>query len=180
MLAILGFPIYMIARYQAHLKSGKVYRIRTEPVDPFNPFLGRSVRLRIENEFDFPYADSLLKPGQTVYITLEKDSLGYDALTTLKTEVPSSEDYFQTQISRIFVSRTLSKSARVEIPFEYYYLNEQLAPAAEALLNNCCNDTLPDIYVQIRVLDGEPIMDDVFVGEQTIVEYLLEKKGMKE
>jgi uncharacterized membrane-anchored protein len=167
MALMLGFPLYMIYRYQTHLQNGEVYRIMTRPIDPYNPFLARSIQLNVDDSFEFADASTRLEIGQIVYLKLEKDSTGYDHFAEMVVDKPE-RDYLRTQVRSVGPN-----TAWVEIPFEYYYLNEQLAPGAEELFRNR-EDSLPEMYVQIRVMDGEGIMEEVFVGEQTIVDYLLE------
>ncbi|MBK7870656.1 MAG: GDYXXLXY domain-containing protein [Saprospiraceae bacterium] len=75
MLLYIWFPFNMIWQTEQVLKNGTVYRFQLQPIDPYDAFRGRYVSLFYGNQ-EIQVSDSL-HYGQEVYVTLQRDSLGF-------------------------------------------------------------------------------------------------------
>jgi uncharacterized membrane-anchored protein len=168
-------PGYLIQRGQATLQDGAVYRLRTAPVDPVDPFRGRYVVL------DFEAASiTLLKPdpalhaGQRVYAPIRVGVDGYAELAPPLPAPPQSGDYLTVTV--LWINGT---ELRLQLPFDRYYLDETLAPEAERRYwdaNRAGDDDAEDprrpAWVQVRVLDGYALTEELFIDGRPVHELL--------
>jgi hypothetical protein len=53
-----------------------------------------------------------------------------------------------------------------------YFINEDKAYEAELILRDFRQDRPEDLYVAVRVLNGEARLEDIFVEETPLLEYL--------
>jgi hypothetical protein len=173
MILYLWFPYSMITDQQSILEKGEVFRFRPRPVDPYDAFRGRYIVLRfVDQNIDFPDAKSVFKYDDKIFVSLEKDSLGYVYFSNPSFEKPESQNYLKTK-----VLNTREYRVTVEIPenLRRYYLNEKLAPLAEEkfqeLLRNSERDEV-NVYLDARVLNGEVLIEELYFEGLPVSEYL--------
>lgn len=129
-LAQWSLPLAMVQRAQQTLEQGTAYRFRTAPVDPADPFRGRYVTL------DFSAAQIVVPPtwrpmtGAKLYAPVAVGADGFAVLGLPQTSRPAQGDWLVVRLRWRDEER---REARVDLPFDRYYLDEQLAPAAERL-----------------------------------------------
>ncbi len=169
MLLYLWVPFNMIQHTEKILKQGTSHRFRLEPIDPYDAFRGRYVVLFYGNTA-VPAKDSL-SSGQTIFITLEKDSLGYSFFEAAWAAQPEHKDYIITQAA-YFASASDTVNFILPENMQYYYMNEKLAPIVDKLLWQQV-DTIPHKNtVSIRVLKGETAVEELYVDDLPVLEYL--------
>ena len=122
----LAVPASMIARRELTLQYGRQYRFQTAPVDPSDPFRGRYVALHLQANTAPTLPGIPLAPGQRVYAILTEDAAGFAAIASLSLVPPAGDTYFQTSVDYVSGDRV-----QVALPFDRYYTDEHLAPAAE-------------------------------------------------
>ncbi len=164
----------MIRQTERILQKGEVYRFQLQPIDPYDAFRGRYVSLFYGTQ-QVTAEDSLLR-GQTAYIELAKDSSGYAYFSAAYTEAPASGGYLITEISYAqdsLVTFDLPES------MAYYYMNEESAPEVEKLV---MRPRSPDdretvrASVDVRILNGEAVVEELFINELPVKEYLKRNK----
>lgn len=151
-LAQLAVPAHLIRRQQTTLAHGTEYRFRTAPVDPADPFRGRYVAL----DFEAACADTGYEPHWPVqerkwFARLARDAEGYARIEGLSRERPAAGDYIQVR-SRGW--SCVNGQERLELPFNRYYLPEEMAPQAEAAY--LASNRRAQAASQVQVPDGEP------------------------
>ena len=162
---ILLVPLYIILNSEDVLENGHRHKIRLRGYDPFDPFRGKYLRLRIEDRL--PFTDDL-KEGEPVYVLLEKDSLGFSHFSTAVKERPKHTDYIEAQL--IFIYET---TVQVKIDnLNKYFINEDKAKKAEEVMAEYTRNRPDELYLAIRVLNGETRIEDIFVREKPFLEYL--------
>lgn len=174
MLLYLWFPWQMIRNSQQVLQEGVSYRFRPVPVDPYDAFRGRYVQLSFGN-INFPKKPGIEhKRGQKVYLGLEVDDQGFTRFAELFETPPEGRDYIQSSIQ--FVSGEFDV---VKLPENMlkYYLNEKLAPKAESLYQELVrqdrrDSTAVPAYLDVRVLDGSVLIDELYFEGMAIGDYL--------
>ncbi len=174
MLLYLWFPYNMIRQTEHILQKGEVYHFALEPIDPYDAFRGRYVHLFYGNQ-QVLKRDSLF-PGQTGFITLQKDSLGFAYFSAAYAEAPSELPYVKTTI--LYVHDSL---ATFELPqsMGYYYMNEQSAPEVEKLvMRPQITDSLEMVQasVAVRILNGEAVVEELYINDLPVKEYLDRKQ----
>jgi hypothetical protein len=169
MLLYLAYPYYLIHQQEQILEEGAVFRLPLQPVDPIDAFRGRYLSLNYEAP-TLP-APQGLESGQTIYVTLRRDSLGYAYFDQVFLEAPQGQPYIET------TGYPVNGEVSVDIPENLwrYYLNEKLAPAAEeAYFELVQSGDRREIraYAQVRVLNGEVRIEEVFLEGEPLRAYL--------
>ena len=59
-----------------------------------------------------------------------------------------------------------------DLPFDRYYMEEKLAPAAEAAYRQNSGREKRDAYVVVRIRSGRAVIEDLFICEKPILEYI--------
>lgn len=168
-LAQLAVPGWMIAQREMVLERGTPYKFRTAPVDPYDAFRGRYVWLNFE-ETTVPYTGGGLVPyGRPVYVAIETAEDGFARLTAASQQPPASGDYLRVE-GYWYQGDNLS----VQLPFDRYYMNEDAAPQAEIAVREHSLVNNRDAYVVVRVLNGQSVLEQLYVADTPIEEFILQ------
>ncbi len=179
-LILLMIPLYMVFSSEDILENGNRHKIRLQAYDPFDPFRGKYLMLNYDNSAD---CDNTLKDGDDCYITLKKDSLGFSYFDYASAEKPKGTDYFKSRVEYMGsffdpgfdgdwpedIGATCNFSTN---NFSKYFINENKAKRAEDFVIDYQRSRPDDIYVAIRVLDGEVRLEDIFIEETPLLEFL--------
>ena len=178
-LAQLAVPAWMLIGHERVRSEGEVFKFRTAPVDPQDPFRGEYVRL----DFEAANGHWILPPQETAgeayrhrgFALLAKDSKGFGTIQRIVQERPTAGTFVHVE----FVSWTNDTLFNVSLPFDRYYLEEGDGPKTEALLATQWNDGVPTqplpAYAVVRVLDGATVITDLIVDDKSIHEWLKEE-----
>jgi uncharacterized membrane-anchored protein len=170
----LATPLGQIWKYEDALRTGRPYKFLTAPVDPYDAFRGKYVAL------NYAYTWTTLREGHTIsprgsaYITLRQNENGFARFGDLTVEPPPSGDYV-----RVEYWITGTNNATFRLPFDKFFLEESKAPKAErAYRENASRrgQTGGQTYVLVRVKDGRGVIEDLFIDDESIREYI--KKQM--
>jgi len=166
-LAQLGVPLSMIARRERVLQHGESFKFNTAPVDPVDVFRGRYVWLNFdENSYEGEKRDDVVR-GQKVHVTVGIGTNGFAQFTGVYTKPPADEPYI-TMRARYASGKTV----HLDLPYDRYYMNERLAPAAERAYREHTRGAKRDAYAVVKVMNGFAVIDDLYVGGVPIVEYI--------
>lgn len=171
----LAVPAWMITGRERILQQGEIYKFRTAPIDPRDPFRGEYVRLDFEAESgSWPVArpDDMQTGEHSAYAILGIDSAGFARINALVDEAPATGAYLEVAYS----TWGNESVERVQLPFDRFYLEEGDGAKTEDLLQPQWNDgemvqPLP-AYAKVRVLDGRAVIEDLIVDERSIHEWL--------
>ena len=169
----LGALAWMIRDHEQVLETGRVYRFRTEPIDPRDPFRGEYVVLNFAAQDGlWPIPDST---AQHAYAWLAEDSAGYAYIAALRMEPPTDgSDHLHVAFGN-WGGDTVH---RVELPFDRFYLEEGDGAATEQLLQPVWEaDTLIQplpAHAVVRVYTGEAVIEDLVVDGRSIHTWLNE------
>lgn len=168
----LGVPISMIAKREATLKTGRQFKFRTAPVDPYDAFRGRYVALNMERTSVKAARNRNFERGQRVFVTLEEDEDGFAELGDLKRQRPGGDSYMRVRVA--YVS---GDDVHLTLPFDRYYMNEEDAPAAEAAYRKHSTREKRDAYVSVRVRQGFAVLENLYVGGVPVEQYLADQNN---
>lgn len=166
-------PAQMIWTSENTIAKGRIWNFKTVPVDPVDPFRGKYIRLRYEVEQrSIPVAENMtFDKNQKVYGLLEEHN-GYADIYQIIISPPKD--------GRPYISVTTRDkaqgSAYIEISFDKYFMEESLAKPAEDAVRAMRNDSTNVVYAKVSVLNGEAVLQDVMVNDQTIAEYVRERR----
>ncbi|MBK7384951.1 MAG: GDYXXLXY domain-containing protein [Flavobacteriales bacterium] len=181
----LGFLAWMIFDHQRVLHDGEVFKFRTAPIDPRDPFRGEYVILNFEasiGEWPDPHAvlDQVTDQGQygrqrSFALIAVSDTSGYAVITGLVAVEPTSGAFLPVT----HYGEKGSMVDRVELPFRRFYLEEGDGATTESMLtpqweNGERTEGLP-AYALVRVYQGQAVIEDLIIGDRSIHEWLNEQ-----
>jgi len=168
-LGVIGIQIWS---YERILKEGDVYYFNVLPLDPYDAFRGRYVTLRFEN------AQAPIAQGKR---STKYESLGYAILehqekfdtvkeiTFLKPQIGSFLEVNVRDDYLITTKKNPSSMVYFSLPFDRFYMREDMAPKAENLLRVRSG---VKVKAKLRVLNGKGVIEDLMVGEIPLSSYL--------
>jgi uncharacterized membrane-anchored protein len=177
-LAQLAVPARMALGQHAVLTRGEQLKIRCAPLDPVNPFMGRYVLLNLSGEV----AASGTRPGRAggkhdAWITYTLDGEGFVNPTALHWVRPKDAPSLKVRTwGNVSEGRTT-----FSYPFDRYYMNEQKAPEVDRLLmrGRFRALTVP-AHVTVRVLGETVVLENLYLDDKPVLEYLREHAGKAE
>lgn len=171
----LAVPVDQIRIREDILRNGTAYKFRTAPVDPSDAFRGRYVALS--------YADTLapFRPGESLlfgnpaYVVLNKDAQGFANFGELSPHPPNQGDFLRVTFQGGAGGDHTGK-ASFRLPFDRFFMEESKAPRAEAAYwrqgNRRRPTEAPPTYVLVRVKDGRGVIEDLFIDNRPIRDFL--------
>jgi uncharacterized membrane-anchored protein len=142
-------------RSELTLRTGRAYKFRTAPVDPY-------VALAFEQREALWDNQKTPSRGSTAFAVLGEDANGFAQVLRLTSLKPESGDYLRVKTGYSGKSNMVS----YRFSFERFYMEERKAPEAERVYREKNRDT----YALVRVRDGVGVIEDLFVGDKPIRE----------
>jgi uncharacterized membrane-anchored protein len=179
--AQLAAPAYMIGQREWILRHGTLYKFRTEPVDPYDPFRGRYVMLGFVQDYATwagpgPVPLKIVAAQPYVFATLTTGADGFAQFSSAGLERPAAGDYLHVRASSDYdVTQNyevLPDRLRLELPFDRYYMNERKAPEAERTYREHNTRRIQDAYVTVRVWKGRAVLEELYIAELPIREFI--------
>lgn len=164
----LATPAWLVARHERTLREGGLYRFHTAPVDPYDAFRGRYVRLSVTPREARPEDARHVRRGRTVYVTLGRDAEGFATLGEVSRRPPREGDYLRARVA----GWAPEGRVRLRLPMERYYLPEDEAPRAERAYQAHAGRTERPAEVRVRIRGGEAVIEDLWVGGRPIREFV--------
>lgn len=173
-LAQWGVPVALVQRAQATLEQGTPYRFRTAPVDPADPFRGRYVALDFEAAQIAVPAGLRFEPDARLWAPIFVGEDGYARLGVPQAQPPEGD-----RVAVRVLWHDEQNGLRIALPFDRYYMDEQLAPEAERLYRDS-NPALPEsdedprraAYVSVRVRKGYALIEELYIDGVPVRERL--------
>ena len=170
-------PLKMIYDSEMTEREGIIYRFKTAPIDPTDPFRGKYVALAFACD-TIATKDSVWAYNQKAYATIVNDSEGYAKVTAVSREAPESGDYVQ-----ILAQHHYQGTLFFNFPFDRFYMEESKAHEAETTYvdyNNSQNiKNRKPAYALVAIKDGNAVLKDVIVDGIPIREFVLKQREEK-
>jgi uncharacterized membrane-anchored protein len=170
--AQLAVPAWMIVGRELTLSRGTQFKFRTQPVDPADYFRGRYVQLRLEPDRAKSSAGADWRRGRRAYAALSTDSNGYASVTWVSLNPPRCSDYVAVRVGWVHRGGT---DVQIDWPMDRFYMEESKAPAAENAYRQHSSATNSNCHVTVRVLNGNAVVEDLYIDGKPIGEYLRRK-----
>ncbi|QNF32076.1 GDYXXLXY domain-containing protein [Adhaeribacter swui] len=162
-------PAKMILDQEKVLATGKEFKFKTAPVDPYDPFRGKYITLNFAGNTVKILKNENWLPGETAYVSVITDQAGFASIKAIsKKEPATTEAYFKTTVR--YVTEDKPQQAVIDFPFDRYYMEESKAADAEKLYQQLQNDTTQITYALVSIKNGSAVLKDVLVGETPIRE----------
>ncbi len=177
-----AIPFTMIQGREKVLREGELFRFITRPIDPADPFQGRYVRLGIQNDYVTRDKNKThnIKTRTPVYAIVETNSAGFAYFSELTLGAPRDRAYLKTRYRgprnrwAEGARASIFLGDRIDIPFDRFYMDEAKAPRAEKLAREATRNT--NCWVEVRILNGKAVIEDVFAGGQSLRDLASEKE----
>ncbi len=171
-------PAKMIFHREDVLANGKIYKFKTAPIDPSDPFRGKYITLQFAERSITVDSSEQWERGETIFVHLQEDPDGFVKIQGVSKERPTQKEAYVKAKVR-YVRKYVTQTIRIEYPFERYYMEESKAYDAETLARRRVRDTTKVVYAQVRILDGAAVLEDVIVNGQRIEDLVKEHQEIK-
>jgi len=164
-------PLSMIIGQENIITEGKVFKFKTAPVDPSDPFRGKYITLQFEASA-FPVDSSLhLDRNEKIYVTIKEDTNGFAAIQSVSKQIPSNTMDFIEAKTSFMMSDTV---VNIRYPFDRFYLEESKASEAEKAYWEAARDSTQIAYALVAVSNGKTAIKDVIVNDKSVTELVKE------
>lgn len=164
-------PGMMMYNSETVIADGRVFKFKTEPIDPSDPFRGKYITLQFEADFMLLEDSVTLRPGQKIFVMFDDDSSGYAKPVGIFESEPDTEHYLQTTVDYVTNFRS-NHRVQFELPFDRFYLEESKAQRAEDLYRDAQRDTTQVAYALVSIGLGQAVIKDVVINGQPVLELL--------
>lgn len=161
--AQVAVPLSMVWQHEQTLRTGRPFKVRTEPVDPVDALRGRYVAVSPVVHAPLPPAGEEPPVGD-VWVDLEEGPDGFARarmVTTTRFDTPTALPGY------VIASRPDdAPSIRVLLPLDRYYMEETKAPAVEREYRE--RAAAAQAWVTIRVRDGMAVIDGLYLDGRRV------------
>lgn len=160
-------PASMIIGQNEVITSGNMFHFKTAPMDPNDPFRGKYIRLRYQNNSVDVEDPGNWSPGEKVFAEIAEDEEGFATIEHLtKTPPAHTSNYIEVEIRSV----DSNNRAIVNYPFDRLYLEESKAEPAEKRYLESISDSTRSTYSVVMVKDGKSVLEDVMIDGISIRE----------
>jgi len=167
--------LYVPARiaFDGHtdLAHGTAYKFKTIPVDPTDPLRGKYIALQFEAaavEIDTTRKWSV---GESVYACPAIDGEGFAFIAKISRQMPeANEHYFECEI--IDLPTSGESVARLQFPFNRYYMEESKAQRAEDLYRQYSQSADRILYALVFIHEGSATLRELLVDGEPLQELI--------
>lgn len=158
-----------VAGLESVLTTGERHLFRAAPVDPVDYFSGRYVAINLQ-DVEFATDENFREShhyDEKYWIAIERGEDGFSRFAAIVDENHPGAKV----MARAWP--TDKNKVRVDPPFSRFYMNEKLAPLAEAAYNRSARRDGPrDAWVAVRIKDGMGVIEELYVNGKPVAEAL--------
>lgn len=173
----LGLPLRTVIQHEWALLYGEVFKFKTRPVDPNDPFRGKYVALSftgLESVLSQEKIKALgpdIYSGQQVYLIIEKDDTGYARAVDVSLTPPNTEQaYFSAVVDQFYTNHVEEAIIRLRYPFDRFYLEESKAPRADERYAEANRRDSMEVYAEVHIRKGIAVLADVVIDGLSLIE----------
>jgi uncharacterized membrane-anchored protein len=160
-------PAKMIYDSESVVLDGTVYKFKTRPIDPSDPFRGKYIILSFSENLVEAAPGDKWYDGEEAYVTFTTDSAGFAIPASISHNPPVSGPYLHTKALYPDVQDGL---VPIELPFDIFYLEESKASDAEKVYWEAQRDSAQVAYGVVRIGAGNAVLTDVMINDRSIVD----------
>jgi len=165
-LAQLSVPAMMAWGRVQTLTRGRVWKLKTAPVDPEDAVRGRYVALSFDAENAYRQPEQL-KSIDSVYAILKEGPDGFATVDHLTFSPDPGDSAIKVEPGGFW-----DNQQRIMFPFRYFWLTEKNAPAAEIAYRENSKRGQQNAFVTVRVRNGDSALEQLYIDNQPLAEYL--------
>ena len=191
--AAFSVPILQIVKYQDILNNGNSVKMKLRAFDPYDAFRGRFVRIDLDfGSYKLPKAttrDKIFPSDDNDYysrnlpvdIVLDEDKDGFvyikEVSFDLNKKYPDdtvvmrgSMTYWDVEVDGKYnFPETPITHLKPRIHIDRFYMNENLAPEAERVLNDA--KIREKAYAIIKIKNKIPVIENIYIDDKPISEF---------
>ncbi len=168
-------PAKMIGDREEILETGTEYKFRTAPIDPNDPFRGKYIILRYDENTVEIADEKDWKRGETIYVCLTTGNDGFARIKSVSKEKPAeNQNFLKAKVGLISGNNT--NELTIDYPFDRYYIEESKAHDAERTYRQSQQDTSKITYALVCAKNGETVLKDVLIDGISIRELVKAKQ----
>ena len=176
-LAQLAVPASVVWKRGRTLAYGRVWKFKTQPIDPEDAFRGRYVALGLaaEKVWEQPApSPGVFKPDGDYYAMLKEDSNGFAQVEKLSATKVDGDN-----VVRVKMGYWSGGWQYVHFPFNRLWVAEKLAPQAEQAYRENSRRGKENAYVTVRVRNGDAALEQLYIDNQPLADYLRAQAAKK-
>ena len=157
-------PLSGIWQHERVISRGTLLKIECAAPDPYDPLRGRYLAVRPREQT--AAAPDAFPPGRgavEVWATLAAGEDGLARIESLSVEPVSGPTVMRLEARRIGDTDG-GPTVGLDWPFDRFYLNERLAPAADTLVAG------KTTVAELRLLDGRAVLTDILLDGVSVRE----------
>ncbi len=161
-------PLTMILKHEDVLQTGKIYKFKTAPIDPNDPFRGKYITLNFDRALTIYASNENFDGQKPAFVLLDKDTEGFAKIkAVLKQEPENQSDYVRAKAYKPYGAN--ENRIRITYPFDRFYMEECKAPDAEKIYRQSAGE--PDkkpAYALVAVKNGNAVLKDVIIDGRSV------------
>jgi len=161
-------PGSMILKHERALSQGELFNFRCQLVDPYDPFRGRYVAVGVNAGEVVLTEEQEGWTGRQLYVALERDDEGFARYGNVTEEPPSEGAYLFTQVDY---------GGWVHFPLDRFYMDEYIAPEAEAVYWDAAVSEEIDAHLAVRILNGHAVIEQLYIENTPVADYVRAKRN---
>lgn len=166
--AQLALPASKVLNHFQSIQHGTLYKFKTAPVDPYDAFRGRYVALAFEAERTaYPLEKTDAKLSSDVYAQLDVDADGFAVIKRLSARPIGGE-----QNLKVRLAKRSGSTARIQLPFDRYYLDESIALKVERAYRDFSRNAQAKTYVTVSIKNHQATLNDLYLDDLTVNDWL--------
>ena len=168
-MAQLAVPGSIVWKRGRTLAYGRVWKFKTEPVDPVDAIRGRYVALRLAAEKGLQQSkpSDEFKAETQLYAALKEDADGFAQVDQLSATKIAGDD-----VVRVEMGYWSDGWQRIKFPFDRLWVAEKIAPQAEQAYRENTRRGKENAFVTVRVRDGDAALEELYIDNQPLADYL--------
>lgn len=165
-LAQLSVPAMMAWGRVQTLTHGRVWKLKTAPIDPEDAVRGRYVMLRFDAEDTYRQPDQL-KSVDSLYAILKEGQDGFAAVDHVSFSPNPGDSAVKVEPGGFWDGQQ-----RIVFPFRYFWVTEKNAPAAEQAYRENSRRGQQNAFVTVRIRNGDAALEQLYIDDKTLPDYL--------
>ena len=164
-----------IIKSELALRTGEAFRFRIQPVDPVDAFRGRFVAIRFALDHAPVAEDFDVRAESMVFVPIENDADGFAVFDLAEREPPADGAYLRLRSGPVTVDDDGGRRVWVAMPFQRFYMDEDLAPEAERAVWSGPRGGR-EAFVSVRIRKGVGVIEELFVDGVPIHQWLASER----
>ena len=165
-LAQLSVPATMAWGRVQTLSHGRVWKLKTAPIDPEDAVRGRYVMLRFAAEDAYRQPEQLKSSG-SIYAILKEGTDGFAEVDHLSSSPTPGDSALKVEPGGFWDGQQ-----RIVFPFRSFWVTEKNAPAAETAYRENSRRDQQNAFVTVRVRNGDAAVEQLYIDNQPLADYL--------